>query len=225
VSAIAVPSICLVTNRRQLSPGARTASEAIAQLESWLGEAIDAVDLIQIREGDLDGRELASLAGRIARRTRGTRTRVVVNDRADVALAAGADGVHLRADGPDVERVRALGAPDWIVGRSVHRQDEVRAHGSADYLLFGTVFPSPSKPSGTPAQGTSALAEAARSTDRPVMAIGGITPARAAACVAAGAAGIAAISLFLPEGRAPGSLGILRAVGELRAAFGLPPLL
>jgi thiamine-phosphate pyrophosphorylase len=224
VNAIAVPLICLVTDRCQLSPGARTASEAIARLESWLGEAIDAVDLIQIRERDLEGRELSSLAGRIAQRARGTRTRVVVNDRADVALSAGVDGVHVRSDGPDVERVRALGGPDWIVGRSVHSQDEVRAHGSADYLLFGTVFPSSSKPSQTPAQGTSALAEAARSTDRPVVAIGGITPARAAACVAAGAAGIAAISLFLPEGRAPGSLGIVRAVGELRAAFGLSPL-
>jgi thiamine-phosphate pyrophosphorylase len=221
---IAVPCICLVTDRHQLSPGARTAFDALAHLESWLDEAIDAVDLIQIRERDLDGRELAALAGRLAQRTHGTRTRVVINDRADVAAAAGLDGVHLRADGPDVERVRALGAPDWIVGRSVHRQDELRAHGSADYLLFGTVFPTACKPSAAPVQGPEALAEAVRSTDRPVVAIGGITPARATACVAAGAAGVAAISLFLPEGRAPGSLGIVRAVGELRAAFGLPPL-
>ena len=224
MNPIPVPAVCLVTDRRQLSPDARTASDEITRLESWLDEAIGAVDAIQIRERDLDGRQWLALAGHVVERSRGTRTRVLVNDRADVALAAGADGVHLRADGPEVARVRRLGPSAWIVGRSVHGLEEIRAHAGADYLLFGTVFPTASKLAEAPTQGLDGLAEAVRATGRPVLAIGGITPARAAACAAAGAAGVAGISLFLPEGRAPGSLGILHAVGELRAAFGLSPL-
>jgi thiamine-phosphate pyrophosphorylase len=212
-----------VTDRRQLSPAARTVAAEVARLEAWLDEAIDTVDLIQIRERDLDGGDLHALAARLAQRSRGTRTRVVINDRADVALAAGLDGVHLRADGPDTGRIRALGGASWLVGRSVHRQDELLAHSSASYFLFGTVFPTGSKEPPAPAQGLEALTAAVRTTDRPVLAIGGITPARAAGCFRAGAAGVAAISLFLPEGHAPGSLGIIRAVAELRAAFGLSP--
>jgi thiamine monophosphate synthase len=69
-----------------------------------------------------------------------------------------------------------------------------------------------------------ALSAAVEATDRPVLAIGGITPTRATACFHAGASGVAAISLFFPEGRAPGSIGIRRAANELRAAFGLSPL-
>ena len=224
MSRIPVPSICLVTDRRQLSPDARTEADEILRLESWLEEAIGQVDLIQIRERNLEGRRLVALADRMAGRTRATRTRLLVNDRADIALSASLDGVHLRADGPPVARVRALGSTAWIVGRSVHSQDDVRAQVAADYLLFGTMFPTESKGPEAPTQGTAALAEAVRSTPRPVLAIGGITPSRATECFQAGAAGVAAIGLFLPEGRRRGSLGILRAVGELRAAFGLSPL-
>jgi thiamine-phosphate pyrophosphorylase len=224
VNSISIPAICLVTDRRQLSPDARTDAEALAQLETWLDEAIGRADLIQVRERDLDALQLTALAARLALRARGTRSRIVINDRADVALAAGLQGVHLRADGPATARVRALGPPTWLVGRSVHHRDEVLAQRDADYLLFGTVFPSASKEGSVAAQGTDALGAVARSTDRPILAIGGITPERAAACARAGAAGVAAIGLFLPEGRRRGSLGIVRAVGELRAAFGLPPL-
>lgn len=224
MTAFPVPAVCLVTDRRRLSPDARTPADEIARLESWLDEAIGAVDLIQIRERDLDGARLLSLAARLAQGSRGSPTRVVINDRADVALAAGLDGVHMRADGPRIERVRSLGRPSWIVGRSVHSLEEVRAHTSADYLLFGTVFPTASKRPEAPARGLDALSAAVEATDRPVLAIGGITPTRATACFHAGASGVAAISLFFPEGRAPGSIGIRRAANELRAAFGLSPL-
>ena len=224
MSPISVPAICLVTDRHQLCPDARTEASALRQLESWLDDAIDRVDLIQVRERDVEGRRLLALADRLARRTRGTRTRLVVNDRADVAVAAGLDGVHLRADGPAVSRVRSLGPHGWLVGRSVHGLDEVRAQSAADYLLFGTMFPTGSKPPGTPVQGADALSAAVRATSVPVVAIGGITAARARVCFETGAAGVAAIGLFLPEGQKPGALGVRRAVSELRAAFDLPPL-
>jgi thiamine-phosphate diphosphorylase len=142
-----------------------------------------------------------------------------VNDRADVALAGSAAGVHLRADGPETARVRALGPPGWLVGRSVHAAGEVASAHEADYLVFGTVFPTASKGFDVPVAGLDALADVTSRTAVPVLAIGGIDAARASACVAAGAAGVAGISVFFPDGRTPGALGPARAVAALRAAM------
>src|SRR5882672_5979081 len=155
----------LVTDRRQLAPDARTTRDEIAALERWLDDAIDAgVDAIQIRERDLDAAVLRSCVSRIVARARGRRTAVLVNDRADVAIVAGAGGVHLRASGAPEARVRAIGPSGWIVGRSVHDIDEVRRHETADYLLFGTMFESRSKPAGSPVQGMEALRRAVAAT-------------------------------------------------------------
>lgn len=170
------------------------------------------VDLIQIREPDLDAAVLLDLVRRVAARARGTGTSVVVNDRADVARAGGAQGVHVRASGPALDRVRAFGPDDWLVGRSVHAPEEVRAHQTADYLIFGTMFPTASKPLDAPLQGLGGLREAVRLSQVPVLAIGGIDLARARECLEAGAAGVVAIGLFLPPGLAPGALGIRAAV-------------
>jgi thiamine-phosphate diphosphorylase len=218
VTRLPRPCVCLVTDRRKLSPDARTALEEIRALEQWLDEAIDLVDLIQIRERDLPAPELCALVTGIAARARGSRTAVVVNDRADVALASVAGGVHVRADGPPVDRLRALGPPDWLIGRSVHSQREAKAGHLADYLVFGTIFPSASKPD-EQTQGVERLKALTGAATVPVLAIGGIDPARAAACRAAGAAGVAAIGIFLPDGRAPGAMGISRAVEALRASM------
>ncbi len=117
----------------------------------------------------------------VVRRRSGARPYIVVNERADLALAAAADGVHLRADGPATIGVRALGAPGWIVGRSVHTQDEIRRETDASYLLFGTVFASRSKDRSAPVQGVDALAAAVAASPAPLLAIGGITPVTAAA--------------------------------------------
>ena len=220
--ALPHPWIYLVTDRARLTPDARTTRDAIVSLESFVADAIDAgVDVIQLRERDLDGGALRDLAVRVHRRASGTLTRVLVNDRADVAIAAGADGVHLRADGPPVARVRTLASGGWIVGRSVHSVAEARAasQDGADYVLFGTVFPGGSKGGGPEDDQLPALHEVARTTQVPVIAIGGIDPARAAACLRAGAAGVAAISIFLPAGRAPLAIGVTRAVSELRHAL------
>lgn len=211
------PAIALVTDRRRLAPTARSARGQVSALERQVDEACGAgIDFVQIRELDLDARVLADLVRRVVGRGTGA-TRVVVNDRADVALAAGADGVHLGSRGAPVERVRALNAA-WTIGRSVHAGDALAPHRSATYLIFGSVFPSVSKPGAEPA-GLDALRAAVAETAVPVLAIGGITPSRATACCRAGAAGVAAIGLFLPSGRSPGALGVTRAVAELRTAM------
>jgi thiamine-phosphate diphosphorylase len=151
---------------------------------------------------------------------RGTVTRVVVNDRADVARAADADGVHLRSDGPPVDRIRAWGPPAWWIGRSIHSAAEGGGQQSADYLLFGTTFASTSKPAGAPVAGLAGLREAVRVSATPIWAIGGVTPATAPACIDAGAKGVAAIAAFLHDrnGTTPGA--VRARVEAMRQAVG-----
>lgn len=213
------PALCLVTDRHRLAPRARTDRDALRALDAQLDAAIAAgVELIQIRERDLEAGVLAAFVRRVMERAHGQAVAILVNDRTDVALASGASGVHLRADGPPVERVRGLGSPGWLVGRSIHSAAEAVAHGRADYLLLGTVFPSESKP-GAPAIGLDGLRAAAGASPAPILAIGGVDPSNAGACIAAGAMGIAAIGAFLPEGGARGALGVDRAVAAFRGAL------
>src|SRR5262245_59736922 len=132
------------------------------------------VDLVQIRERDLDGRALTSLVMRCLDATRRTRTRVLVNDRLDVALAAGAHGVHLRGDSMPASRLRAVVPAGFIIGRSVHDSGEaarVSSEGGLDYLMFGAVFSTASKPGVAPA-GMRALTEVVESTTLPILAVG-----------------------------------------------------
>jgi thiamine-phosphate pyrophosphorylase len=179
-----------------------------------LDEAIAAgVDMIQIRERDVSTAGLRGLVKRVVSRTNRVSTEVFVNDRADIAVAAGAQGVHLRGDGPPTARVRELLGPKVLVGRSIHSADEVE--DGADVFVFGTVFASGLKPVG----GLDRLAEAASRTAVPVLAIGGVTPERASDCRAAGAAGIAAIGAFLPPGCSRSSLGPSAAVAAFRSRW------
>ena len=224
MTAFPAPCFCLVTDRRATEPAARTTVAQPRSLERLLDEAIDAgIDLIQIRERDLEAGVLNAFTRRVVARAAGLATRVLVNDRADVALTAGAAGVHLKSDGPSPARVRALGGEAWVVGKSVHSGREASAAvagNAADYLLFGTVFPSASKGFGAPVAGVDALQHAATDAGAvPVLAIGGITVERAIACRDAGAAGVAAIGLFLPPGRARDALGPAAAVRALRDAW------
>jgi len=166
-----------------------------AQLDDAMGAGID---LIQIRERDLDAATLLAFAAEVVRRAPAT-ARIVVNDRADVAVASGAAGVHVRSDGPPAARVRSLGPPGWLVGRSVHAANEAAAASDADYLIFGTVFPSTSKPAQTVVAGLEGLRAACAAASTPVLAIGGIARGRVADCRRAGASGVAAIGAFLGE--------------------------
>ena len=193
------PVLCLITDRGRLG-----ADWEHATVERVRAAARAGVDLVQVRERELDGGPLARLVRACVDAVRGTRTRVLVNDRLDVALAAGAHGVHLRADSMPGSRVRRVVPPGFLVGRSVHSVEEAAAaaDGSLDYLIFGTVFETASKP-GREAAGLSALAAVSRATPLPVLAVGGITAARIEPVVAAGAAGVAGISMFDTPLRVP----------------------
>jgi thiamine-phosphate pyrophosphorylase len=170
------------------------------------------VDYVQLREKDLPTRELEALvreAVRVARLRTGNReprTAFLVNSRTDVALAAGADGVHLRADDISPRQAReivsaharssGLETRKWFVGASCHSAAEVAraAAEGADFAVFAPVFEKKDAPDARPA-GLDALREACR-VGIPVLALGGITLENARACVEAGAAGVAAIRLF-----------------------------
>jgi thiamine-phosphate diphosphorylase len=200
-----------------LAPDARTVRDELRALEAWLDDAIVAgVDAIQIREPDLESRSLLDLTRRVV--SRSGSTRVLVNDRADVALAGGAHGVHLRADSVAAHHVRTLN-PEWLIGRSIHLGDDVGAAcANTDFLVFGSVFASESKP-GRPGVGVEGLQRSAEAALVPVVALGGITPDRVPACIRAGAAGVAGIGIFLPEGRAADAMGVAPAVAALRTAL------
>jgi len=198
--------ICLVTDRRRLAGG---------DLAAQVRDAVDlGVDLIQVRERDLEAGALAVLVTRLLRITDGTPTRLVVNDRIDVALACGADGVQLRGDSIPVAEARRLAPARFLIGRSVHSVDQAIAAADADYLVAGTVFPSASKAAAAPLLGLEGLRAIVRAVDRPVMAIGGIGSERIDAVADAGAAGFAAIGLFLPAG--PGAEVRSARLAELR---------
>jgi len=184
-------TLCLVTDRR--------ARSVVEQGE----EAVHAgIDIIQVRERDLDGGPLASLVHELVRLTRGTSTRVVVNDRLDVAVACGADGVHLRADSIPPASARSMAPPGFLISRSVHNADEAIAVApGVDYLVAGTVFPTPSKAGLTEWLGVEGLGRICAAVSVPVLAIGGITPGLLRAVATSGASGVAAIGLFARASR------------------------
>jgi thiamine-phosphate pyrophosphorylase len=200
--------ICLVTDRRRLAAAGAAFSVARACLVAQIRYAVDAgIDLIQVRERDLETGELAALVTELLAVTRATPTRIVVNDRIDVALACGADGVHLRGDSIPIAAARRLAPPGFLIGRSVHGVDEAVAAAGADYLIAGTVFASASKPAQTQWLGIEGLRSIATAVDLPVLAIGGIAGDRIGDVAQAGAAGLAAIGLFMAshlDAEAPG---------------------
>ena len=193
------PVICMITDGRLAG-----AAGADALVERAAAAARAGVDLIQIREAATDDRLLAAVVRDCVAAVRGTRARVIVNDRLDVALAGGAHGVHLKSASYAAARVRPIAPEGFLIGRSVHSVDEaIRAGAGVDYLIFGTVFRTPSKPESAPA-GPAALAEVVWATRIPVLAVGGVTVETAGLVARTGAAGVAAIGEFAD--RAPAAL-------------------
>lgn len=158
------------------------------------------INLVQLREKDLPTRPLLELA-RELRAAIEPRAQLIVNGRADVAVAAGAAGVHLPADGLPSEGARAALGPAAMVGRAVHSAEEARALATEDldYVQLGTIFDSRSHPQG-PTIGVEAVRQAA-SCGVPVLGIGGITVGNAASVIQAGAHGVAVISAILGQPR------------------------
>jgi thiamine-phosphate pyrophosphorylase len=193
------PIVCLVTDRRRLMASDDDFESGLTRLVNLALEAVHAgVDIIQVRERDLEAARLADLVAAIVETAHGSATSVVVNDRMDVALACGAAGVHLRADSFSPAAARSIAPPGFLVGRSVHDLDEAIEYAPVvDYLLAGTVFPTPSKPDAARLLGVSGLKEIATTVSAPVLAIGGVTMHNLPQLAASGAAGVAAIGLFL----------------------------
>ena len=217
-------TLCLVTDRRLLVAAGASARDACRCLVAQARHAVDAgVDLIQVRERDLEAAALAALVSAVLDAVRGTATRVVVNDRLDVAIACGAHGVHLRGDSISVGAARRLVPQEFLIGRSVHSVGEAHDAQGADYLVAGTVFRSQSKPESA-LLGIDGLTAVVRATAAPVLAIGGVTAERFAAVSATGAAGVAAIGLFMRPERAASdpcrAAALIDVVARARRTFG-----
>ncbi len=171
-----------------------------ALLENIARQMADGVEWIQIREKDLEARELYALVCAVRDLPNPQGTKVLVNSRVDVALAAGVAGVHLPSGSPEARRFRGIVPEGFLIGASCHSATEVvaAAAGGADYIVYGPVFAPLSKGSDLAPRGLEGLGEAVRSVKIPVLALGGIASGNIEACMRTGAAGIAGISLFQP---------------------------
>lgn len=157
------------------------------------------VRAVQIREKDLTPRELYALAGEVQAALTPVGTRILLNDRADIACAAGLGGVHLTTTSISAGAARKCLPAGSLIGVSTHTLVEARfAEASgADFITFGPVYFTPSKIAYGEPRGVEELTEICRAVTIPVFALGGITPERVPACLHAGAHGVAAISALL----------------------------
>lgn len=192
-----------------------------------LDHAVDAalsggVQWVQLRAKTLPARRQLAWASALGRLCRTHGAVFLINDRVDVAIAAGSHGVHLGEQGLPPAVARRLLPPGALVGVSVHSVEAARAAAAAgaDYLMFGNVYPTASHP-GKPGAGVDALAQVVAAVDRPVLAVGGITPANVLEVLATGCAGVAVISAIL---QAPDPARAAAAFRERMAACPDPPL-
>jgi thiamine-phosphate pyrophosphorylase len=207
-----------ITNRALLGGDEEGKRARLAELAAeW---ARGGVAYIQVREKDLPLTELQGLAARVVEAVRGTgaATKVLVNGPAQVALDAGADGVHLPATSAGktaadpgsavaqnaaqaAEQVFARAGREVVVSAACHSAEEIKQAAGADLLLFSPIFEKATAERALDGQGLTALREAVDlARPVPVLALGGVTEKNAAACIQAGAAGVAAIRMFLGEG-------------------------
>ena len=179
--------------------------------------------LVQLREKTMPPAELLSLARQLVRRCREAEALFIVNDRADIAVAADADGLHVGQDDMPAREARALLRPGMILGVSTHDEDQARAAvtDGADYVAVGSIFPTTSRV-GFQLVGTALIRQVRPVVPVPLIAIGGITIDNAAEVMRAGADGVAVISAICaqpdPESATRALLDRLRAAERPRPA-------
>jgi thiamine-phosphate pyrophosphorylase len=185
--------LCLVTDRTQTR-----GRDLVAVVGECLAAGLPAV---QVREKDLGAADLAALCRRLSEPARAHGALLIVNDRVDVALAVGADAVQRTGVSLPIDAIRAIAGARLSIGASVHSvEDAVEAEAQgADWVVFGPVYDTPSKRRYGAPQGLDTLAKVTGRLRIPVIAIGGITPARVSAVRASGAFGVAAIAAILDQ--------------------------
>ena len=193
------PILYLIT-RGATTEATTPGSPQFTQILNQISAAVAAgIDLIQIREKQLTARVLFELVSEASRLTRGAQTRLLVNDRADIAAGAGADGVHLTTRSLDAGTIRKSFGERFLIGASTHslvEADSARRQG-ANFAVFGPVFQTESKMQFGSPKGLDELTQVVRAVaGLPVLALGGVSIANVADCLAAGAHGVAGISLF-----------------------------
>jgi thiamine-phosphate pyrophosphorylase len=213
---LAAIQLCLITDRKALGTGT-AAIDALVELARDASAA--GIDWIQLREKDLPARSLHALAVRLVDAVAKGAARIVVNDRFDVALAAGAAGVHLTTQSLAADVVRAATGARLVIGASTHSEAEARAAAGsgADYVVCGPVFATPSKSGFGLPLGAAEVARIAGVISTPLLALGGIDAASASEAMRSPVAGLAAIRLFQEAWLAGGRDGMERVVERLRS--------
>lgn len=206
----------------QITNGHTTTQTLVADAERLLSLVRAAVrariSFIQLREKNLPARALYELTARAAAITAHTATKFLVNDRADIARAAGADGVHLTTRSLKAEVVRRTFGQEFLIGVSTHTLAEAREarDGGADFAVFGPVFETPSKNSYGAPVGLEALRAAAEALKPfPLIALGGITLENAASAIKAGARGVAAIRALSDSEKLEATVRAMRGEAKL----------
>jgi thiamine-phosphate pyrophosphorylase len=210
------PIIYLITSGTTTSNTTSDSEDFSQLLELVEAAAAAEIPLLQIREKKLSARLLYELTSRAAALVHGSSTRLLVNDRADIAFAAGADGVHLTSGSLPASVIRQTFGSQLIVAASTHSVAEAQQaqEGGADFVVFGPVFETESKLMFGEPQGLTKLAEVASNLpELPVIAIGGISIDNFDRCIQAGAAGIAAIRLLNNAERLPSVVAELKRSG------------
>ena len=188
MSNLPYPLLCLVTDRTLCG---------VSLVEKVAAAVSGGADAVQLREKDLPAGELLELARKLRAVTQG-KALLIINDRLDVALASGADGLHLPEASLSVRDARRVAPPGLLIGKSVHGLPAATraAEEGADYVILGTIFPTASKP-GAETGGLGLLSSVVSQVDAPVTAIGGIDSGNAASVMESGAHGVAVVSAIL----------------------------